>query len=667
MHNSQSITAVLPVQNATKVSNSSADSKVNSNFNQVYKNEVANKTKKSPAEPVKNNAVNNMKPAANNNTVTTKARSSEATNKASNELDKVSDEETEKDVAAQSNLSDPATLLSFVGDIITLGQGSRTESEEETKAATLDLGTVDTSKTSLVDTAPVLNTDTDNSHISPSNDKSTQFTEIQVSANAELSATKTSVIPDLSLNKSNTSAETTIQSAPKEALSTLATTSQLQTPEIAANQVKEPVELPTTSIEKSANETVKPKVDTTSIASANSAITEQSVSNDLKENGIAISNDRNTNNIRIDQSDTAKTTRESDLLGVKTTAANVPVNETKTRSLPTNTSNNVEQVFAGTVSSEDTPIVEIGKQVLQQSIDSVTTEIQARDPNKLLKDQANNAMTAFAMNRQDKSINTEMQDVKPKVESTSNLESIPAATTTSAPPVEISPKQVKQDVDNTDFSQTGLSRSERFAEALSSKFAQVHQEQNLQQKSTAIEEFVINNQQQEIATPPTAAQVATTAVNNLPATEHIAARFGTKAWDQAIGQKIVWMVAGGEQSAQLTLNPPDLGPVQVVLSISDNFVDASFVSSHLDVREAIEAAAPQLREMMDNAGISLSGFSVSAESAQNSNPFSSSQSGSGANSQSRSFSKLDSQADTIASNTPTARPKQELGLVDTFA
>ncbi len=667
MHNSQSITAVLPVQNATKVSNTSTDSKANNNFNQVYKNEVANKTKKSPAEPVKNNAVNNTKPAANNNSVTTKAKPTEATNKTSNELDKVSDEETEKDVVAQSNLSDPATLISFVGDIITLGHGSRTESEEETNAAALDLSTVDTSKTSLVDTAPVLNTDTDNSLISPSNDKSTQFTEIQVSANAELSATKTSVLPDLSLNKSNTSAETTIQSAPKETLSTLATTSQLQTPEIAADQVKELVELPTPRIEKSASEPVKPKVDTTNITSTNVAITEQSANNNIKESGIPISNDRNINNIKIDQSDSAKINRESELLGVKTTAVNVPINEAKTRSLPTYASKNVEQVFAGTVPSEDTPIVEIGKQVVQQSIDSVSTEIQARDPNKLVKVQVNNAMTAFAMNRQDKSVNNEMQVVGPQLQSTSNLESIPAATPTSAPPVEISPKQVKQVVDNTDFSQTGLSRSERFAEALSSKFAEVHQEQNLQQKSTAIGEFVINTQQPEVVTQPTAAQVATTAVNNIPATEHIAARFGTKAWDQAIGQKIVWMVAGGEQSAQLTLNPPDLGPVQVVLSISDNFVDASFVSSHLDVREAIEAAAPQLREMMDNAGISLSGFSVSAESAQTGNPFNANQSGSGPNSQSRGASKVDSQPDTLTNSAPAPRPKQELGLVDTFA
>jgi flagellar hook-length control protein FliK len=149
--------------------------------------------------------------------------------------------------------------------------------------------------------------------------------------------------------------------------------------------------------------------------------------------------------------------------------------------------------------------------------------------------------------------------------------------------------------------------------------------------------------------------------------DHIAPRVGSKGWDQAMGQKIVWMVAGGEQSAQLTLNPPDLGPVQIVLSISDNFVDASFISSHLDVREAIESAAPKLREMMDSAGISLSGFSVSAESAQSNNQFGAERSTRGGGSQAGQAASLN--GDTDISTIPlTARnSSQELGLVDTFA
>uniref|UniRef100_UPI00375346BD flagellar hook-length control protein FliK n=1 Tax=Undibacterium sp. TaxID=1914977 RepID=UPI00375346BD len=232
---------------------------------------------------------------------------------------------------------------------------------------------------------------------------------------------------------------------------------------------------------------------------------------------------------------------------------------------------------------------------------------------------------------------------------------------------ETNASQVNHGVEKPEQSNSMLGSSELFSSALNTEFARAQQEQTVAQESLAIEEFAVNKMTSEVVTPAPIVQAPPAALSSLPVTEYIAARFGTRAWDQAIGQKIVWMVAGGEQTAQLTLNPPDLGPVQVVLSISDNFVDASFVSSHLDVREAIEAAAPKLREMMDNAGISLSGFSVSAESAQSGNPFNSEKSQHSGQSQARNGTKADELVDSAKLNTPTQRPQPGLGLVDTFA
>ncbi|MBC3830215.1 flagellar hook-length control protein FliK [Undibacterium amnicola] len=199
--------------------------------------------------------------------------------------------------------------------------------------------------------------------------------------------------------------------------------------------------------------------------------------------------------------------------------------------------------------------------------------------------------------------------------------------------------------------------------------SQKYQDNLLLKDSMALNEVHSN---EFISTPSTNFQppAANTTIGNIHApvlSDHIGPRVGAKGWDQAIGQKIVWMVAGGEQSAQLTLNPPDLGPVQVVLSISDNFVDASFVSSHLDVREAIESAAPKLREMMDNAGISLSGFSVSAESAQSHNQFGAEKSSRGGGSQAAMPSGTESETDNTAMSLIARNTGKELGLVDTFA
>ena len=94
--------------------------------------------------------------------------------------------------------------------------------------------------------------------------------------------------------------------------------------------------------------------------------------------------------------------------------------------------------------------------------------------------------------------------------------------------------------------------------------------------------------------------------------DKLTGRVGTPAWDQQLGQKVVWMAAGGDQSATLTLNPPDLGPVQVVLTVTNDQADAAFMSAQPEVRQALEAAMPRLREMMSEAGIAFGSATVSA-------------------------------------------------------
>ena len=104
-------------------------------------------------------------------------------------------------------------------------------------------------------------------------------------------------------------------------------------------------------------------------------------------------------------------------------------------------------------------------------------------------------------------------------------------------------------------------------------------------------------------------------------TEKLAPQVGNPGWDQALGQKVVWMVAGGQQSASLTLNPPDLGPLQVVLNVSNSQASASFTAAQPEVRQALEAAMPKLREMLADSGIQLGQTTVSTGMPnQNSGP-----------------------------------------------
>lgn len=86
---------------------------------------------------------------------------------------------------------------------------------------------------------------------------------------------------------------------------------------------------------------------------------------------------------------------------------------------------------------------------------------------------------------------------------------------------------------------------------------------------------------------------------------------GKAGWDQAIGQKVVWMVGAGEQTATLTLNPPDLGPLQVVIHVHNDQANTTFISDNAEVRQALENGFSNLRDRMGESGIQLGQANVS--------------------------------------------------------
>lgn len=122
-------------------------------------------------------------------------------------------------------------------------------------------------------------------------------------------------------------------------------------------------------------------------------------------------------------------------------------------------------------------------------------------------------------------------------------------------------------------------------------------------------------------TAPSPEMAASASLPSPHGSSRLAPSVGTTAWGQALGEKIVWMAAGAQQTASLTLNPPNLGPLQVVLNISNEQATASFYSAQPEVRQALEAAFPRLREMMNEAGIQLGQASVSAQTPQQQQAF----------------------------------------------
>ncbi|MFM9835777.1 MAG: flagellar hook-length control protein FliK, partial [Methylophilaceae bacterium] len=136
---------------------------------------------------------------------------------------------------------------------------------------------------------------------------------------------------------------------------------------------------------------------------------------------------------------------------------------------------------------------------------------------------------------------------------------------------------------------------------------------------------------------------------------------GKAGWDQAISQKVVWMLGGAEQSATLTLNPPDLGPLQVVINVNNDKADTTFISENPEVRRALENGMPALRGLLDQAGVQLGQANVSTSQQQQ--EFQQSAKG-------RSTSSFNTDNTAKTTDVPvTSRPIMRVnnGLVDTFA
>lgn len=112
-----------------------------------------------------------------------------------------------------------------------------------------------------------------------------------------------------------------------------------------------------------------------------------------------------------------------------------------------------------------------------------------------------------------------------------------------------------------------------------------------------------------VATPAAqAASMSPSAVMSsapLGSSNQIYAYPGKNGWNQAISQKVMYMVGAGDQTARLNLNPPELGPLQVVIQVNNEKADATFISDNAEVRQALEDGMEYLKEKMDDAGVAL--------------------------------------------------------------
>ncbi|MDH7942978.1 flagellar hook-length control protein FliK [Pseudohongiella sp. SYSU M77423] len=87
--------------------------------------------------------------------------------------------------------------------------------------------------------------------------------------------------------------------------------------------------------------------------------------------------------------------------------------------------------------------------------------------------------------------------------------------------------------------------------------------------------------------------------------------FGQAGWGDNVARQLMVMTANGINSAQIRLDPPELGTLTVRVQMVDQSATVNFVSQHAMVRDALDAQIPRLQDLFRNEGIDLLDVTVS--------------------------------------------------------
>jgi len=88
-------------------------------------------------------------------------------------------------------------------------------------------------------------------------------------------------------------------------------------------------------------------------------------------------------------------------------------------------------------------------------------------------------------------------------------------------------------------------------------------------------------------------------------TYHTSLSVNASSWPDDLGNQVIWMVGNHISSADLTLNPPGLGKMEIRVSLEDDKTKVSFNVHNGVARDAVAGTLPRLRELFQQAGVNL--------------------------------------------------------------
>lgn len=135
--------------------------------------------------------------------------------------------------------------------------------------------------------------------------------------------------------------------------------------------------------------------------------------------------------------------------------------------------------------------------------------------------------------------------------------------------------------------------------------------------------------------------------------------FNNSGWGDSVGQKVLWMAKQNITSADMRLDPPDLGSIHVRVTVQNDQAQVTFSSPQALVRDALDQNSARLRDMLAEQGLDNVDVDVSDErSFAQSDPEAGAEQGQGG---SRAWADDDS--DSLPEQTPSDAVVSSLGVV----
>jgi flagellar hook-length control protein FliK len=85
---------------------------------------------------------------------------------------------------------------------------------------------------------------------------------------------------------------------------------------------------------------------------------------------------------------------------------------------------------------------------------------------------------------------------------------------------------------------------------------------------------------------------------------------------QGLSDRVSWMVDNGVNGAKLQVNPPQLGPIELRISVQGDHAQVWMTTHSAVARDALESSSPKLREMLNAQGFGQVSVDISQRSFQ---------------------------------------------------